>query len=227
MSAIAQYTGPYETDDWPFDVARDYRMIAPIGVRVDASKIVAPDGARVTVRTAAAAGATALPVDALENAVPAGTLLDFGGAKVARVETNAAANANVLTVGALPAALSVGDAATYAGLGRQKKRLSVCFPLGRNAAAAKAAMDAGNVASPDLLFAPYVGGATHTEFVLTATVSEDLDRDDWVTVFLPTKELVIKRNRIAALGGWARWPQAAKDALEQTFTVYNAYTPAP
>lgn len=71
--------------------------------------VVAPAGA--------AASATSIPVIALARALPAGTDLDFGGAKFARVTVNAAAGATAVTVAAIPTALVSLDQAVVAGTG--------------------------------------------------------------------------------------------------------------
>lgn len=71
--------------------------------------VVAPAGA--------AASATSIPVLALTRALLAGTDLDFGGAKFARVTVNAAAGATAITVAAIPTALVSLDQAVVAGSG--------------------------------------------------------------------------------------------------------------
>jgi hypothetical protein len=69
--------------------------------------------ATVTVDTAgASANATSVPVLATTVALPSGTLLDFGGKKVARLSAAAAIGATTLTVDAIPTALVSGDVAT-------------------------------------------------------------------------------------------------------------------
>jgi hypothetical protein len=71
----------------------------------------------VTVGAAGAAqGAVAVPVDALSGAIPSGTVLNFGGAKFARLTAGAAAGAVALAVAAIPTALVDNDTATYAGV---------------------------------------------------------------------------------------------------------------
>jgi len=71
-------------------------------------------GVTVTVGTGGAAiGATTVPVTALSAALPSGTVLSFGGSKVAVLTAAAAAAAVSLTVQALPVALVAGDIALY------------------------------------------------------------------------------------------------------------------
>lgn len=79
----------------------------------------------------AALGATSVPVAALTSAIPSGTVIDFGGAKFARLTAIAAAGATALTVTALVTALVSGDTATYAGTtGSGKKRLPAGTAVG-------------------------------------------------------------------------------------------------
>jgi hypothetical protein len=95
--------------------SRDHLVPGPF--KLDAAQFVAPDAVRVVVGAAGAAGnATSVPVAALSGAIPAGTLLDFGGKKFARLSAAAAAAAITLTVDALATALVDGDTATYPGL---------------------------------------------------------------------------------------------------------------
>ncbi|MFN2511992.1 MAG: hypothetical protein ABR568_11180 [Pyrinomonadaceae bacterium] len=65
----------------------------------------------------AAAGATTVPVGALTQAIPSGTVLDFGGGKTARLTASAAVGATSLTVSALTTALVAGNFA-QSGLNR-------------------------------------------------------------------------------------------------------------
>jgi len=88
--------------------------VLPGGIKLDPAQFPGADAIKVTVGTGgAAAAATAVPVVALPGPVPAGTLLDFGGAKFARLTAAAAAGAVSLAVAALPTALVAGDVAYY------------------------------------------------------------------------------------------------------------------
>lgn len=92
--------------------------LIPGGARLDASQFTAIDAVVVTVGAAGAAqNATSVPVAALSGPVPSGTVLYFGGAKVAQTTAAAAAGATSVTVAALPTALVQNDVATYAGMG--------------------------------------------------------------------------------------------------------------
>lgn len=94
--------------------------LIPGGARLDPSQFLAEDAVVVTVGAAGAAqGAVSVPVDALSGPIPSGTVLYFGGAKVAQLTAAAAAGATALTVAALPTALVDNDTATYGGVGRK------------------------------------------------------------------------------------------------------------
>lgn len=72
--------------------------------------------ATVTVAAPGAAqSALSVPVAALELALPNGYVLDFGGAKFARLSADADVDAVALAVDALPTALIAGDEATVPG----------------------------------------------------------------------------------------------------------------
>lgn len=107
--------------------------LMPGGAKLAASLFYAEDSVLVDVGAAGAAqGATAIPVTpALTGAIPSGTVLDFGGAKFARLTANAAAAATSLTVAALPTALVDADTARYAGAGVLKKRVPSGTLVGR------------------------------------------------------------------------------------------------
>ncbi len=72
----------------------------------------------ITVATGGAlAGATEIPVEALDAGIPAGTILDFtasGDGKFAKLATEAAAGDDLLDVEPLGVALIAGDEADYA-----------------------------------------------------------------------------------------------------------------
>jgi hypothetical protein len=84
----------------PGNAKLEYSAVAPVVVVVGVA--------------GAALAATTVPVAALSGAIPSGTVLNFGGAKLATLSSPAAAGATSLTVSALPAALVSGDTVTYA-----------------------------------------------------------------------------------------------------------------
>lgn len=67
----------------------------------------------VTLSASAAQGATTIAVEALDDFLPDNTLLDFGGAKFARVNGAKEAAATSVTVDALATDLADDDTATY------------------------------------------------------------------------------------------------------------------
>jgi len=111
--------------------------LLPGGIKLDATTFPGVDAIAATT-TGAAQGATAVPVAALAGAIPSGTVLDFGGAKFARLTANAAAGATSLTVAALPTALVNGDVARYLASGL-KKRVAAGTPVFATQAAFEAA----------------------------------------------------------------------------------------
>lgn len=119
MARRRQYLG-LNTNPW---VVEEHSKLRSNGGRqVDWSMV--PESFRetpgqiVTVGAGGAAlGAVAVPVTALEEALPSGKVLDFGGGKFARLTADAAAGAVNLAVTALPTALVAGDVANVAGDG--------------------------------------------------------------------------------------------------------------
>lgn len=104
-------TAPVWTNDF---LSRDH--LIPGGTKLDAAQFLADDGTRVTVGAGgAASGATSVPVAALTNLIPNGTVIDFGSNKFARLTAAAASGATSLTVAALGVALIASDTAIYAG----------------------------------------------------------------------------------------------------------------
>lgn len=102
--------GPFLADP----AAADNYLQGPI--QLDAAQFYGLDSVLVNVTTQANAAATSLVVTALSGPIPAGTLLDFGTNKFARVNTAAAKGAVSLTVDAIPTQINVSDKARYAGI---------------------------------------------------------------------------------------------------------------
>jgi hypothetical protein len=95
--------------------------ILPGGAFIDASQFLVEDGCQVTIGAGgAAANATAAPVIALKKPIPAGSLIDLGGKKFARLSTAAAVGATSISVDALPTALAEGDTGIYRGTATRK-----------------------------------------------------------------------------------------------------------
>ena len=160
-----------------------------VGGRLDAAAIVPGDAVRVTAG-ATAAGATSVTVTALNGPIPTGTVLDFGGAKFARLTAAAAAGATTLTVAALPTALVAGDLATYSPSGIKY------IPAGTLV---------GRVRATENLFGPYATG--DDEFYLTAFDVIDAAQDNDVELIVVGKNFTVVPER---LPGWAALPTAQK-----------------
>lgn len=107
---------------WAADFIQPSNLL-PGGGRADASQFYAQDSVLVETTAAASSSATSITVKALAGPIPAGTLLDFGGAgtKLAKTTVAAIAGATSLTVVALAANISLGDQARYLGDGTKKK----------------------------------------------------------------------------------------------------------
>lgn len=102
--------------------------VLPIPVKLDPTQFTDASGVTVTVTGTAAQNATSAavtaltPNSALANTtliaaggvlIPAGTVLYFGGAKVATLTADAKIGDTTITVAALPTALAAADVATY------------------------------------------------------------------------------------------------------------------
>lgn len=91
--------------------------------QIDATAFVSSGNGAVTVvvgAAGAAAGAVSVPVDALSGPIPAGTILDFGADKFAKLSADAAAGAVTIATVAIPTALVDDDTATYPGTSDRK-----------------------------------------------------------------------------------------------------------
>lgn len=106
---------------WIGDVLTRDHVLAG-GAKIAAATFPYIDGVKAVVGVAGAAqGATTVPVAALSGPIPAGTVLDFGGSKFARLTADAAKGAPSLAVTALVTALVSGDSAVYATPGTTKR----------------------------------------------------------------------------------------------------------
>lgn len=117
--------------------------LLPGGIKVDAAAFNSVDAVKVTVGVGGAAqGAVTVPATALADAIPSGTVLDFGGAKFARLTATAAKGAVSLAVTALVTALVAGDVAYYNAPG-VKKRIAAGTLVGLTNAEIEAGASAG------------------------------------------------------------------------------------
>jgi len=115
MARISQSSNTLTSAAWTGDILERDHMI-PGGARLNTASFYRTDSVLVTA-AAAAQGATSVTVTALSGAIPNGTVLDFGGAKFARLTAAAAQGATTLTVAALPTALAGAETARYTGVG--------------------------------------------------------------------------------------------------------------
>lgn len=92
-------------------------QLVPWGARLDPTQFFATDAVRVAVTAAVAQNGNAIPVTALTGPIPAGTVLDFGGGKFARVSVAAVTGAVNIAVDPIPTALVGGEVAMYRGTG--------------------------------------------------------------------------------------------------------------
>ena len=126
MARISTTSNTLTSPVWAADfLSREH--LVPGGARLDAAQFYNTDAVLVTVGSSASAGATSITVTALTGAIPSGTVLDFGGAKFARLTANAAAAATTLTVAALPTALAGAETARYLGVGYDTVRRARCW----------------------------------------------------------------------------------------------------
>lgn len=174
--------------------------IMPVPVKLDPAAFNGEDAVRVTVGAAgAAADAVTVPVDALPGPIPAGTVLDFGDKKFARLTAAAAAGAVTLAVAALATALADDDTATYPGTG--KKRVPSGTLIGRT----YAERDAGNPWGP-------ADVAGDDELYLTARDAADLSKDNDTEIYRHNR--VVKENY---LPGWAGLSNAVKTKIRALY----------
>lgn len=117
MARIVDNSNQITPPAWAGDFFDRDHMI-PGGAKLDPAQFNDQDASVVVVGAAGAiATATSVPVAALTDAIPSGTVLSFGTNKFARLTAAAAVGATSLTVAAIPVALVSGDTATYAGVG--------------------------------------------------------------------------------------------------------------
>lgn len=189
MAGITQGTRSRTTVPFHGEFLHSEYHLVRVGGRLDAATIPTQGSVTVTVGTGgAAAGATTVPVTALSGPLAAGIVLDFGGAKFARLTAAAAAGATTLTVAALPVALAAGDVATFVGSGRKTVLAGTLV---------------GRVRATETLFGPYATG--DTEFYLTAFTVQDAAADPDVELIVTGKNFTVVPER---LPNWAALPTA-------------------
>lgn len=155
-----------------------------VPVKLDVAQFNAVDAVKVIASANAAQNATSVAVAALSGAIPNGTVLDFGGAKFARLTAAAAAAATVLTVAALPTAIAQNDTATFRGIGKKS------IPSGTFIGRTIAERDAGTAWGP-------VDIGDDEQYLTTRDVA-DAARDNTTEIYRHNK--TVKENY---LPGWA------------------------
>lgn len=116
---VTEANGASTARAWIGDYFSRRALIAG-GAKLDAAQFSGERAVRAVVSGTPAQGATSITVAALSGPIPSGTVLDFGGAKFARLTAAAAAAATTLTVAALPTALANADSAVYLPAGAFK-----------------------------------------------------------------------------------------------------------
>lgn len=174
--------------------------VMPVPVKLDAAQFNAVDAVKVTVGVGgAAADAASVPVTALPGAIPAGTVIDFGGKKFARLTAPAAKNAVSLAVANLATALIAGDTGTYKGVG--KRSLPSGILIGRT----YAERDAGTPWGP-------ADVAVDEEFYLTTRDLSDMSKDSTNEIYRHNK--IVKENYLPE---WATYPNEVKAKIRQLY----------
>lgn len=178
----------------------DQDSIMPFGIKLDPAQFNAVDAVKVTVTANRAVDAIDLPVTALSGPIPAGTVIDMGGKKFARLTAPAVKNAVILAVAALATALVTNDTGTYGGVG--KKQTPSGILVGRTVAERDAGADWGpaDVAGDD-------------EIYLTIRDNSDLLMDATNEVYRHNK--VVKENY---LPGFAAYTGGQKTKLRALYS---------
>ncbi len=131
---------------WAGEFLSPERLI-PGGAKIDPAQFYAPDSVLVTATANAIVGATTISVTALSGPIPSGTLLDFGGSKLAITTALAAAAATSISVRALGVQVNNTDTARYAGA--QLKTIPSGTVVGRTIAERDAKTAYGPAAASD------------------------------------------------------------------------------
>lgn len=161
--------------------------LIPGGAKLDAAQFAGERAVKPVVGVAGAAqGAVSVPVAALSDAIPSGTVLDFGGAKFARLTANAAKAATSLTVTALVTALVSGDTATYLPAGAFRT-----VPAGTVVGRTIAERDAGTNYG--------VAGDSDDEVYILAFDVPQADLNNDITLYRPGS--IVKENRLPGIAG--------------------------
>jgi hypothetical protein len=187
-SAAPRWAGDYG--------GRDNLMIG--GFRADPAQFAKVDAVVVTVGAAgAAAGAVALPVDALTGPIPNNTEIMIGGTRVL-LTADALGGAVALTVEALPRAFVDNETGTWPGLG--VKALPSGSILGRTLAERDAGTAFGPAADAD------------DEVFITYFANDDLDHVPDIEFYRPN--MTVYENFLPV---WASVSAAVKAKIRASY----------
>lgn len=179
-------------------------ILIPGGAQVTASLFPALDAIRVVSPAGAAASAVSIPIAALtlgadgsplavgQVAIPAGALIDFGGAKLAVTTAPVIRGAVAIAVRALPTAIAANDIGNYNGVGRRT------VPSGTLVGRTLAERDAGG------RYEPWTAG--DDDFFLTLW-DADLSMGEEIALLRPNT--IIKENYIPGFAAMSAPMKAA------------------
>lgn len=212
---------PYQQNGQPGFIAdlltREH--VLPGGAKIDAALFNSADAVKVTVGTGGAAqGATSVPAaSALADAIPAGAVLDFGGAKFARLTVAATKGQTTpLTVTALVTALVAGDVAYYNKPG-QPKRIAAGTLVGCTNAELEAAAVVTNGVSAGMKWGP----AADTDDIVRFVVFDITDADANPDVDLLRPGSLIYVNHVP---NWASVSATLKGKVRAAYELTVAAT---
>jgi hypothetical protein len=179
-------------------------LLIPGGAQVTAALFPGLDSVRVTSPAGAAANATAIPISAVTLgadgsplavgavAIPTGSLIDFGGAKLAVTTAPVLRGATSIAVRALPTAIAANDVGTYLGVGKRT------VPSGTLVGRTIAERDAGG------RFEPWTAG---DEEVFLTFWDADLSMGEEIALLRPNA--IVKENYIPGFAAMSAPQKAA------------------
>lgn len=208
MAGMASTYARIGVPNWLGEQYSPDRLI-PGGGQVTASLFPALDAVRVVSPAGAAASAVSIPVSAVllnadgsplamgQIAIPTGSLVDFGGTKIAVTTAPVLRGATAIAVRALPTAIAANDIGNYFGIGKRT------VPSGTLIGRTLAERDAG------LRFEPWTAG---DEEVFLAFWDADLGMSEEVALLRPNT--IVKENYIP---GFTAMTAPAKAAIRAKY----------
>ena len=210
---------PFQQNGAPGFIAdlKTREHVLPGGAKIDAAQFVSADAVKVAVGVAGAAvDAVAIPVAALTEPIPNGTVLDFGAKKFARLTTDAAKGAVSLTVAALVTALVSGDTAYYLAPGRKKRIIS-----GTLVGLTNAELEGASVVTAGVPAGVKWGPAADADDVVRLTVWDVIDANEKNDVDLLRPGTLIYVNHIP---NWSTLSAALKNKIRATYELTTGAT---